>query len=247
MSTVETLILVTATFLFGGFVKGTIGLGLPVVALAAMAPALGVKAAMAIMLGPCIITNIWQALAGTSLMELLRRLWSYLLAASVGVWFGVNVLAASSGDLLLGLLGTVLAVYSLVSLLRPQIAPPGDREVYLSPVAGGLGGIMFGMTGTFIVPGILYLQALGLTKHVMVQALGLTFVVISVALAVSFQRHSLIPADLALMALYAVLPTAAGLVIGTRYRHAISEDQFRRIFFFSLLVVSLYMLIRAIT
>jgi len=246
LTTIEILVLVTATFLFGGFVKGTIGLGLPVVALALMAPPLGVKAAMAIMLGPCIITNIWQALAGKSFLALLRRLWSYLLAASIGVWFGVNVLAASSGNLLLGLLGIVLAMYSLVSLLRPQIKPPGDKEVILSPVFGGLGGIMFGMTGTFIVPGILYLQALGLTRHVMVQALGMTFVIISVALAVAFQRHSLIPTDLALFALYAVAPTAAGLAIGTRYRHRISEDQFRRIFFISLLVVGIYMLIRAV-
>ena len=246
MSTFEIIALVTATFLFGGFIKGTIGLGLPVVALAFMAPALGVKVAMAIMLGPCIITNIWQAFAGKSFMALLRRLWSFLLAASIGVWFGVNVLAASSGNLLLGLLGIVLAMYSLVSLLRPQIKPPGSKEVIMSPVFGGLGGIMFGMTGTFIVPGILYLQSLGLTRHVMVQALGMTFVSISLALAVAFQRHNLIPPNLALIALYAVVPTAAGLVIGTRYRHKISEDQFRRIFFISLLIVGIYMLVRAI-
>ena len=246
MTTIEIILLVTATFLFGGFVKGTIGLGLPVVALAFMAPAVGVKVAMAIMLGPCIITNIWQALAGQSLWALLRRLWSYLLAATIGVWFGVTVLAASSGNVLLGLLGIVLAVYSLVSLMRPQIKPPGDREPYMSPIAGGLGGVMFGMTGTFIVPGILYLQALGLTRHVMVQALGITFIVISVALAVSFQRQNLFTSELALIALYAVMPTAAGLVIGTRYRHRISEEQFRRIFFISLLVVGLYMLVRAI-
>ena len=246
MSQIEILLLVTATFLFGGFVKGTIGLGLPVVSLALLAPPLGVKVAMAIMLGPCIITNIWQALAGESFMDLLRRLWSYLLAAVIGVWFGVSVLAASSGNLLLGLLGIVLAMYSAVSLLRPQIKPPGDREPWLSPIFGGLGGIMFGMTGTFIVPGILYLQALGLSRHVMVQALGMIFVAISVALAVSFQRHALIPANLALLALYAVAPTAAGLVLGTRYRHKISEDQFRRIFFISLFLVGLYMLARAI-
>ncbi len=246
LSTFEIIALVTITFLFGGFVKGAIGLGLPVVALAFMAAPLGVKAAIAIMLGPCIITNVWQALAGPAFGDLLRRLWSFFLMAVIGVWFGVQILAATSGELLLAVLGIILCIYSLISLLRPQIPPPGEREKYYSPVAGGLGGIMFGMTGTFIVPGVLYLQALGLNRHVMVQALGMIFVAISVVLAVSFARHDLIPAQLALIAVYAVLPTALGLVIGTRYRHRISEQQFRRIFFISLFVVGLYMLTRVI-
>ncbi len=247
MWTLETIILVTITFLIGGFIKGAIGLGLPPVALAFMAAPMGVKAAMGIMLGPTIITNIWQALAGPSLMELVRRLWSFLLAAAIGIWFGVDILAITSGDFLLGALGLFLAVYSLISLLSPQIPPPGHREKYLSPVAGGLGGVVFGLTGTFIVPGILYLQALGLKREMMVQALGLTFITISCSLAVSFTRHQLVPADLIGMAAYAVVPTVLGLLMGTRLRHRISEAQFRRYFFIALLVAGAYMLVRAIT
>ena len=246
MWTFDTAALVTITFLLGGFIKGAIGLGLPPIALAFMAAPLGVKAAMGIMLGPCIITNIWQALAGPSLSTLLRRLWSYLLAAAVGIWFGVDILAASSGSFLLGAVGALLATYSLISLFSPQAPPPGDWEKVLSPIAGGLGGVMFGLTGTFIVPGILYLQALGLNRNDMVQALGLTFVTISSSLAVAFAQHSLVSWDMALIALYAAVPTVAGLMLGTRYRHRISEAQFRRIFFISLLVAGIYMVIRAV-
>ena len=246
MWTIETVALVTVTFLVGGFIKGTTGLGLPPVALAFMAAPLGVKAAMGIMLGPCVITNIWQALAGPSLGELVRRLWSYLLAAVVGIWFGVNILAASSGDFLLGVLGLFLALYSIFSLKTPQMPPPGDREKVFSPLFGGLGGIMFGMTGTFLVPGILYLQTLGLKREMMVQALGLTFVTISSALAVSFARHSLVPMDMALISLYALLPTVVGRMVGTRYRHRISEAQFRRLFFIALLAMGIYMRVQAI-
>ncbi len=246
MWTIEIVALVTVTFLVGGFIKGTTGLGLPPVALAFMAAPLGVKAAMGIMLGPCVITNIWQALAGPSLGELVRRLWNYLLAAVVGIWFGVNILAASSGDFLLGVLGLFLALYSIFSLKTPQMPPPGDHERVFSPLFGGLGGIMFGMTGTFLVPGVLYLQTLGLKREMMVQALGLTFVTISSALAVSFARHSLVPLDMALISLYALLPTVVGLMVGTRYRHRISEAQFRRLFFIALLAMGIYMLVQAI-
>lgn len=246
MWTVETVALVTITFLVGGFIKGAIGLGLPPVALAFMAAPMGVKAAMGIMLGPTIITNIWQALAGPSLLDLIRRLWSFLLAAFVGIWFGVDILAVTSGSFLLGALGLFLTAYSLVSLMSPQIPPPGRRERYLSPIAGGVGGVVFGLTGSFIVPGILYLQALGLKREMMVQALGLTFITISCSLAISFTRHQLVPWDMALIAGYAVIPTVVGLMLGTRLRHKISEAQFRRIFFIALLVAGAYMLVRAL-
>ena len=245
MWTLETVALVTLTFLVGGFIKGAVGLGLPPVALAFMAAPLGVKAAMGIMLGPCVITNIWQTFAGPSLRELVQRLWSYLAAAAVGIWFGVNILANSSGNFLLGALGLFLALYSAVSLMSPQLPPPGEKERVFSPLFGGLGGVMFGMTGTFLVPGILYLQTLGLKRDMMVQALGLTFLTISSALAAAMMRHSLVPQDIALLGLFAVAPTAVGIWAGTRYRKSISEAQFRRLFFIALLGVGIYLLVRA--
>ena len=246
MWTVETVALVTVTFLVGGFIKGATGLGLPPVALAFMAAPLGVKAAMGIMLGPCVVTNIWQTFAGPSLRELVKRLWSYLAAGCVGIWFGVTILAGSSGNFLLGALGIFLTLYSAVSLMSPQLPPPGEKERVLSPVFGGLGGIMFGMTGTFLVPGILYLQTLGLNRHMMVQALGLTFLTISTALAAAMMRHNLVPQDIALLGLFAVAPTALGIWAGTRYRSNISEAQFRKLFFIALLGVGLYLVVRAI-
>ena len=247
MWTLETVALVTITFLCAGFVKGAVGLGIPVVALAFMAAPLGLKAALAIIIVPCIIANVWQGFVGPHLAEIMRRLWAYLAAGCLGTWFGVGVLAGSSGDFLLGLLGVVLCVYSVISLLSPQIPAPREREAIYSPVAGGLGGVMFGMTGTFIVPGILYLQALGFGRDALVQAMGVTFATITVALAVSFTSRDLLPTDIALLSAYAVLPTGAGWLIGWRYRARISEEQFRKLFFSALTVVGIYMLIRAAT
>lgn len=247
MWSIEIIALVTATFLFAGFVKGALGLGIPVVALAFMAAPLGLKTAMALFVVPCVIANVWQALAGPHFAELVRRLWTYLAMGCVGTWFGVGVLAGTSGELLLALLGVILCLYSVLSLTRPQIPPPGEREPVFSPIAGGLGGVMFGITGTFLVPGILYLQALGLKRDAMVQAMGLTFAVITVALAVSFSSRELMPMDMVWASAYAVLPTGAGILLGQRYRSRISEDQFRKLFFSALAVVGVYMVIRALT
>ena len=238
--------LVLGTFLLAGFIKGVIGLGLPVVALAFLGSTLGVREALTIMLIPSLGTNAYQALAGPELWSLIRRLWSFLAAACIGIWFGVAVLAGARSEILILLLGVTLCTYCVVALFRVRMPPPGAREPWMSPVMGGAGGLMFGMTGIMIVPGILYLQTLGFRRDVFVQALGLTFITITLALGTSLMGRALMTQDLAWMSLAALAPTAGGLALGQRYRHHISEERFRRIFFVALFVIGLDMLRRSL-
>jgi uncharacterized membrane protein YfcA len=242
----EIVAMVVGTFLLAGFIKGLIGMGLPVVALACLGSTLGVREALTVFLVPGIVTNIYQALAGPAFRPLLKRLWSFLAAAAVGIWFGVGVAAGAKSETLVTLLGITLCTYVVVTLLRAQLPPPGPREPWMSPLMGGLGGIMFGLTGIMIVPGILYLQTLDMTRHVFVQALGITFVTITLTLGISLTGRSLMTQDLALMSLLALIPTALGLALGQRYRHHISEARFRRIFLVALFVIGLDMLRRSL-
>ncbi len=242
----EIVAMVVATFLLAGFIKGVIGMGLPVVALAFLGSTLGLREALTIMLIPAVATNTYQALAGPAFVMLTRRMWSFLAAACIGIWFGVGVLAGARSETMMALLGVTLCTYCVVTMLRTQMPPPGRREPWMSPLMGGLGGAMFGMTGIMIVPGVLYLQTLGLKRDVFVQALGITFVTISLALGTSLIGRSLMTQDLVLMSLTALVPTAAGLALGQRYRHHISEEMFRRIFFVALFVIGLDMLRRSV-
>jgi uncharacterized protein len=242
----EIVALVVATFLAAGFIKGVIGMGLPVVALACLGSTLGVREALTIMLIPGIATNTYQALAGPALPMLARRLWSFLALACIGIWLGVGVMAGAKSETMELALGVTLCTYCTVTYFKAQMPPPGAREPWMSPLMGGLGGVMFGMTGIFIVPGILYLQTLGLKRDVFVQALGLIFVTISLALGGSLTSRGLMTQDLILMSLTALIPTAAGLALGQRYRHHISEERFRRIFLVALFVIGLDMLRRTL-
>ena len=81
----ETLIFVFAVFLLGGLVKGVVGLGFPIVVLACLAAPLGLKEAMALLIVPGVVINIWQALAGGAFMPILRRIWSLLVASLLGI------------------------------------------------------------------------------------------------------------------------------------------------------------------
>lgn len=236
--------LVVAAFFIGGFVKGAIGLGLPVVVLAALALVMPLREAMAVFLIPGIASNIWQATNGPYLPVLIKRMWSFLLAAIVGIFCGVTIMAGTKSDIMVIVLGSLLIIYSVYALVAPRVPEPGRHEKWLSPVSGATGGVLFGMAGLFIVPGLLYLEALRMPRDQFVQALGLTFVTITGTLAVSMTSHALVSWQLAVMSAVGLIPVFAGLWLGRRVRHRISEDGFRRLFFVALIVSGIYMIAR---
>jgi hypothetical protein len=68
------LIIVFSTFLLAGMIKGVIGLGLPTVSLAVLTVVLGLPQAMALLLVPSLLTNVWQAVVGGNATTILKRI-----------------------------------------------------------------------------------------------------------------------------------------------------------------------------
>ncbi len=247
MPTLDVILLICATFFVAGLVKGTLGMGLPTIVLGVLAAPLGLKEAIGFMLLPSLCANIWQGLVGGAFLELLRRFWAFFLAAIFGIGIGVTILAAGRNDVLLGILGTVLCVYVGLSLSGKKLPQPEPgRERWYGPAAGGLGGVMFGMTGVFIVPGILYLQALGLKRDLLVQAMGVSFLIITITIFAFMTRWQLLAGDQVLVSGLAILPMFAGITLGYYCRQHISETAFRRIILIGLLISGIHLLSRAL-
>ena len=110
------LAIVLATFVLAGTVKGVIGLGLPTVSLALLTVALDLPSAMALLLLPSFITNVWQAAVGGHGREIIKRLWPFLTLATVMVWFGGTALTRVDVSLLSALLGALITTYAVISL-----------------------------------------------------------------------------------------------------------------------------------
>ncbi|MDA1326307.1 MAG: sulfite exporter TauE/SafE family protein [Proteobacteria bacterium] len=241
----ESIAIVTAVFLVAGLVKGVVGMGLPTVSLGLLALAFGPKEAIALMLVPALVTNIWQGVIGGALKVLLKRLWSLLAMVCIGVWIGAGMLERADAAYISGGLGLILVVYAAISLMTPQVGSPGHREIWLSPLLGGVNGILTGLTGTFVVPGVPYLQALGLDRMALVQAMGILFTISTIALAVSLSGHNLLPRDLGLLSAIALAPALVGMAGGQWVRRKISESLFRKILYWSLALVGAYLAARA--
>ena len=241
-----TLFAIALTFLIAGAVKGVIGLGLPTVSLALLTVALGLPQAMALLLVPSFVTNLWQALAGGAAIAILRRLWPFLLTAMVTVWLGAAALTRVDLSLLSALLGTLLVTYSATSLAGLRLTVTARQELWLGPLVGSANGVLTGMTGSFVVPGVLFLQAIGLPRDMLIQAMGLLFTASTLALAVALQGNALLTVELGSLSAAALVPAILGMVIGQRIRRRLSEQIFRKVFFAALLALGAYIIARAL-
>lgn len=242
------LVLVGAVFALAGTVKGIIGLGLPSVSLGLLTMFMGLPSAIVLMLAPSFVTNAWQGLNGPHLRALCKRTGPFMLAATLTIIPVAVVAGRSNVHLLSALMGAALALYAIAGLAKPGWSVSSETERWAGPVVGAVNGVLTGLTGSFVVPGVAYLQALGLPRDALVQAMGVLFTMstavlgATLAVAGSVGEPTALTMPLAAVSLGAVIPALLGMRAGQWLRGYLSETQFRRVFFWSLAVLGLSIL-----
>lgn len=240
-------IVAIAVFLTAGAVKGVIGLGLPTVSLALLTVTIGLPQAMALVLMPAFVTNVWQAGVGGHGVALVRRTWPFLLPAAVMVGPGALALTRVDVDWLSGLLGLLLIAYAGSALIGVRLVVTPAQERWAGPITGAVNGVLTGMTGSAVVPGVLFLQAIGLPRDVLVQAMGMLFTIATLALAIALGCTGLLTIELGALSTAAVAPALVGMVLGRHLRQRLSEARFRKVFFVSLLALGGYIVVRSLS
>ena len=234
------IVIVALTFLLAGFTKGVVGLGLPTVSLALLTVFFGLREAMVLMLVPSFVTNVWQALDGPHFRNVVGRFWPLLLVGFLGTWATAGLIAKTDATLLAAILGTSIIIYAAFGLSPAKIPNPKAQERWLSPLTGGLTGVLTGLTGSFVVPSVLYFQSLQLPREYLIQVMGTWFSVATFALGMALGWQSLLPFDQGIVSAGALIPAVGGMVLGQMVRRRLSEQVFRKVFFVSLLILGLY-------
>ena len=231
-------IAIAATFLLAGGVKGVIGMGLPTVSLGILAATIDLTSAMAILLVPSFVTNMLQATSGGNGRAIVVRLWPFLLMATLTIGVGALALIYVNPSYLSILLGILLIIYSVLNLSGVRFSVQPHKEKWLGAAMGAINGIMTGMTGSSVVPGVMFLQALGLPRDMLVQAMGILFTATTVTLGLALGKSQILTTELALISAMAVVPAITGMLIGQRIRRLLSEVLFKRVFFVSIFILS---------
>jgi uncharacterized membrane protein YfcA len=235
------LIVIAAVFVLAGFVKGAIGLGLPTVAIGLLAVSMPPARALAIVIVPAIVTNVWQTFVGPYLRDIIRRLWPLMVGTVIGIWCGAGLMTGPYARYGTIVLGALLVIYAIIGLSKFSFHVAPGNEKWVGGIVGLITGVVSAATGVQVIPSMPFMQAIGMEKDELVQALGVFFTVATVALAFNLTTAGLLTAATALPGAVAMAGAFAGMFIGQAVRSRLEPETFRRWFLIALILLGTYL------
>jgi hypothetical protein len=197
--------------------------------------------ALAIVIVPAIITNIWQTFAGPYLRDIVRRLWPLMAGTVTGILLCGGLMTgpyARLGTLVLGLL---LVIYAIIGLRQLHFTVARDHEKWVGGIVGLVTGVISAATGVQVIPSMPFMQAIGMEKDELVQALGVFFTTATVGLAFNLTGAGLLSAATALPGAIAMAAAFAGMAVGQQVRGRMNAATFRRWFLIAMILLGLYL------
>lgn len=240
------LYFIAAVFLLAGFVKGVVGLGLPTVSMGLLAVTMAPSQALAIVIVPAVVTNIWQTFVGPYLRDILRRLWPLLVGTALGIWLNRGSLTGAYAAYVPIALGVLLVIYAVIGLGKFAFALAQRHEKWVGGIVGLVTGLISAATGVQVIPSMPFLQAIGMEKDELVQALGVFFTVATMMLTVNLTSSGLLSAATAVPGAVAMACSFAGMFTGQAVRSRMPADAFRRWFLVAMIVLGVYLASAAI-
>ena len=232
---------IAAVFALAGFVKGVIGLGLPTVSIGLLAVSMPPAEAVAILIVPAIVTNIWQTFVGPYLRDITRRLWPLMAGTAIGIWSSAGLMTGPYARYGTIVLGVLLVIYAIIGLSKFSFHVAPANEKWVGGIVGVITGVVSAATGVQVIPSMPFMQAIGMEKDELVQALGVFFTVATLALAFNLTASGLLTAATALPGAVAMAASFAGMFIGQAVRSRMQPEAFRRWFLIAMILLGLYL------
>jgi uncharacterized membrane protein YfcA len=242
-----TTVILSATFVaLGGFTKGVVGLGMPLVAVPLLSYLMPVPEAIALMAIPMVATNTYQMVDGGHMSFALRRFWPLLLTLTAGIPVGTILLTELKTPSLNLVLGSVVIMSAVAAFVQGQALITSRQERWAGPAIGFGAGVLGGIAGLWGPPLGAYLVALRLPKDIFIGAVGTSFGIGSISLLISLMAFANFGAAEFLISSLSLLPGFAGLLVGQRIRGWIPQRAFRNVVLITLVVTGVNLVWRAL-
>lgn len=239
----DELAIASAVLLLAGLIKGTFGLGLPMVATSLMALVLDVPRAVVLTAIPMLLANVWQAWRdgrpGT-----VRRFWPFLVALVPGTWVGTELLFQVDPEILVYVMGSALFVFCGLQLTPLKLKVPAAAEPWLNPFGGFAAGVLGGLTSLFGGIVALYLLTLKMERDDFIGAIGVIYLVCSIALLSFVGLQGAMDGATALLGLAICIPMFLGQSLGQRLRRHIAPEMFFKSVAIFLMLIGLSLILR---
>ena len=130
----------------GGFIKGALGVGTPLLTVPMMALVLPPQMAIAIMAIPVVVANLWQFSQAERSSAVVARFWPAFVAILIGTWIGVQILSVIDERTLLILVGIAVIAFALLQVSRLRLHLPDKMVKPAGLFFGGASGLIGGIS-----------------------------------------------------------------------------------------------------
>ncbi len=214
----------------GGFIKGALGVGTPLLTVPLLALVLPPQTAVVLIVAPVVVANLWQAARAPRVENVYRRFWPVALAILAGTAVGTVVLARIDQRALLLIVGSAVIAFAVLQATTRQMRIPAHREKSIGLGFGLCSGLVGGVSSFFGPILIMYLTSLpGLTKDGFVGAISFLYLSAVLPWAAALYWSGILTHQLLLYSLAATAPVLLGMALGRRLRRFISERRFQRL------------------
>ncbi|MCF2905734.1 sulfite exporter TauE/SafE family protein [Octadecabacter sp. CECT 8868] len=244
---IGTLLFILAVATFSGVVKGVVGFAMPMILISGMTLVLPPEQALAALILPTLLTNVWQSLRQglQSALQTIREFRVFLLCLVLLLVMSAQLVRILEPQMLYALIGLPVALFSVLQLAgwKPKLSA---RSTRLDAVIGSFAGFVGGISGVWGPPTVSYLTAVNTPKQDQMRAQGVIYGIGAIALAGAHLQTGVLRSENLPLTL-TILPFAfAGLWIGFRLQDQIPQEKFRMLTLVVLAVAGLNLIRRAV-
>lgn len=233
-----------AALLIGGFVKGALGVGLPLVAVPLLSLGMTPQTAIAMLVMPVLVSNGWQAYEGGQITQAIRRFGSLLIAQFLAVIMTVSWTLSLNAKQLNAIVAFAVLLAVILMVWQPRLQINSKQEnsagVGVGLLSGMLGGVS-SLTGPIIIT---YLMALRLGREEFVRNVSVIYLLGAVPLYGAMLAVGHIGGRELVLSAMGLLPMWGGLMLGKALRQRIPEVGFRRFMLAFLVLLAGLLLIK---
>lgn len=242
------LLAALAITFFGGVVKGVVGFALPLVMISGLSAILPPEIALAALLLPAALTNMWQAFRQGlgAAAQSVRGHWPFMVVALAVMAVIAQVVLSMPQWAFFGIIGVPVVIYATLQLMGVPIRVPARHRRLATLLFGGLAGVLGGFSAVFGPPTVAYLISLDAEKQEQVRVQGMMYFLGNVVLFGAHLRSGVLNADTIPLTVLMLFPAFAGMWLGFRLQDRMNKAQFLKATLAVLLLAGLNLVRRAV-
>jgi uncharacterized membrane protein YfcA len=237
-----------AVAVLAGIIKGVVGFAMPTVLMAGLSTVLPPDLALAGLILPTFLSNLWQALRQgvRAALASLRKVRVFLIAGGVVMAVAAQLVPMLPPWAMFLIIGPLITLYALSTLMGRGLRVASDAGGRGEAGMGALAGFFGGISGIWGPPTVAMLVARNTEKTEQIRVQGVIYGLGSVLLLVSHLGSGVLRAETLPLSLALVPPALLGVVIGFRLQDRLDQDMFRKVTLWVLLLAGLNLIRRGV-